>query len=320
MAGIAVAGALLAGCASSSDRATVVSLTALETPTPVLADTASGASDVKCSNPTASLRPPSAMPAPRQMPARSFMRKIQRRGSLIAGVDQNTLLFAYLNPFTGNIQGFEIDLLRQIAKAILGKPKIEFEAITTAQRQSFVQTGRVDIVADAYTINCDRLRYVDFSTVYYDAGQRLLVPKTSHVRGIGDLSGEKVCVTKKGTARKYLATYAADHPKRHPIRYQVDQRTDCLVALQQGAVAAIASDDAILLGFARQDPYTKLVGPRFTDEPYGMAISKSHPDFVRFVNGVLARVRADGTWSALYRKWLGSVARTRPAPHALYRG
>jgi polar amino acid transport system substrate-binding protein len=92
------------------------------------------------------------------------------------------------------------------------------------------------------------------------------------------------------------------------------------VALQQGNVAAIASDDAILYGFAAQDPYTKLVGPRFTDEPYGMAIAKSHPDFVRFVNAVLAQMRADGTWRADYRKWLGRVAPTPAPPTAHYLG
>ena len=34
------------------------------------------------------------------------------------------------------------------------------------------------------------------------------------------------------------------------------------MALQQGKVDAIASDDAILLGFREQDPNTKLIGPR----------------------------------------------------------
>ena len=62
----------------------------------------------------------------------------------------------------------------------------------------------------------------------------------------------------------------------------------------EGDVDAISSDNAILLGYTSQDPNTKIVGPPIADEPYGMAISKKHPDFVRFVNGMLARMRADG--------------------------
>jgi polar amino acid transport system substrate-binding protein len=88
--------------------------------------------------------------------------------------------------------------------------------------------------------------------------------------------------------------------------------------MQQGLVDAITSDDSILLGFKAQDPYTKIVGPRLADEPYGMAISKAHPDFVRFVNGVLAQLRTDGTWRRIYSRWLG--APTPAPPPARYRG
>ena len=87
--------------------------------------------------------------------------------------------------------------------------------------------------------------------------------------------------------------------------------TDCLVLLQQGQVAAISTDDSILAGLAAQDPWTKIVGPRFSSEPYGLAISKQHPDFVRFVNAVLAadaRLTASGPPAMR----AGSAPRCRP--------
>ena len=87
--------------------------------------------------------------------------------------------------------------------------------------------------------------------------------------------------------------------------------TDCLVKLQQGDVAAISTDDNILAGLAAQDPWTKIVGRVFTSEPYGLAISNQHPDFVRFVNAVLQQMRTDGEWAADYRHWVGTPA---PAP------
>jgi polar amino acid transport system substrate-binding protein len=321
--GLALAlAAVAAGCGSTSDRTLRTSLEALRTATPSIAAPATKPGpETPCGDPTASLRPPASLPAPGRMPDGSYMRTIERRGRLIAGVDQNTLLFASLNPFTGRLQGFEIDLLHRLAQSILGDPNaIEFKAITTAQRLPFVEQGRVDVVADAVTITCDRWREVSFSSVYFDAGQRVLVPAASRARNLQELHGKRVCVTATGTASAYLQAYARLHPTRHPIAYPVAQRTDCLVALQQGRVAGIVSDDAILDGFVAQDPYTKIVGPRITNEPYGMAIAKSHPDFVRFVNGVLARMRADGTWTAIYRKWLGDVAAPPAPPAAHYRG
>jgi polar amino acid transport system substrate-binding protein len=305
----------LAGC-GVSDHAFRSSLAALRTPPPKAKSSSSSTPTVSCPDPTASLHPTGSLPAPGAMPAGSFMARIQHRGYLIAGVDQNTLLFAYFNPLDGRLEGFEIDLLRRLATAIFGNPNaIQFKAVTTAQRIPAVQAGTVDIVADAVTMTCARREQVDFSSVYFDAGQRLLVPLQSPVRAVGDLAGKRVCATIGSTS---LANVEHLAPRAIPV--PVAQRTDCLVALQQGQADAITSDDSILLGFKAQDPYTQLVGPRISDQPYGMAISKTHPEFVRFVNAVLDRLRADGSWRAIYAHWLGRFEAVPSPPRPHYAG
>jgi polar amino acid transport system substrate-binding protein len=75
-----------------------------------------------------------------------------------------------------------------------------------------------------------------------------------------------------------------------------------MVRWQQGAVDAIAADDAILAGLAQQDSSAVVTGPSDVEqEPYGLAINKTHKDFVQFVNAVLDRVRSDGTWQRAYQ-------------------
>jgi polar amino acid transport system substrate-binding protein len=308
-----VAVAALAGCGSTSGDALHSSLSALRaTPPP---QTASKPDPIKhCEDRTASLRPSGALPAPGQMPTGSYMATIARRGELVAGVDQNTLLLAYLNPIKGQLEGFEIDMLRELARALFGDPdKIEFKALTTTQRLDAVQDGTVDVVADAFSVTCYRRTRASFSSVYYDAAQRVLVPKNSRARSIRDLEGKRVCATRGSTTIARLAKL----PHR-VIPYPVAQRTDCLVALQEGEVDAISSDDAILLGYKAQDPNTKIVGPPIADEPYGMAINKAHPEFVRFVNAVLARMRADGRWETIYRRWLRPYQPAQSPPRARY--
>jgi len=216
----------------------------------------------------------------------------------------------HLNPFSGQIEGFDIDVLHQIAQAIFGDPgKIEYQAITTADRIPKIQDGSVDIVGRTFTITCARRKDVDFSSVYFDAGQRVLVRKDSTARGIQDLGGKKVCATKGSTSIDHIAQAASK-----PIPYPLADFTDCLVAFQNGEVDAISTDDAILAGLKAQDPYAMFVGDRFSDEPYGLGIALNHPEFTRFVNGVLDRMRADGTWRAIYARWPGQIVHPTPAP------
>jgi polar amino acid transport system substrate-binding protein len=260
-------------------------------------------------DPTASLRPA----GPPTVTPGSYMAKIRKRGDLIAGVDLGTYHFGYLNPFDGHIEGFDIDMLRAISAAIFGDPnKIRFVAVSDDQRIPAIESGKVDIVAHTMTITCARLKDVDFSTVYFDAAERVLVLRNSAAKSLADLTGQKVCATPSSTSLAYLtAGHLVD-----PV--VAADWTDCLVLLQQGDVAAISTDDSILAGLAAQDPYTKIIGPRLSNEPYGLAISQQHPDFVRFVNAVLARMRADGQWAASYRRWVGTPV---PAPPpARYQG
>ena len=215
------------------------------------------------------------------------------RGYLRVGVDQNTYLWGYRDPSTGQLTGFDIDMLKQVAQAIFGPSDpgdIRYVIVPNADRVQAVQDGEVDIVAETMTINCEREKSVDFSTVYYQAGQQILVPSDSSITGPQDLGGKRVCATQGSTS---LQNLVAPGMPRHIQLWAVNDETDCLVMLQQGQVDAISTDDAILVGLAAQDPNTKIVGPTFSSEPYGMAISKAHPDFTSFVNGVLAQVRAE---------------------------
>jgi polar amino acid transport system substrate-binding protein len=235
------------------------------------------------------------------------MATIKARGYLIAGVDQSTYHFGYLNPLDGQIEGFDIDMIRAVAQAIFGSPdKVEFKSISDAQRITAITSGSVDIVAHTMTITCDRLKQVDFSSVYFEANTRVLVLKNSTATGLASLGGQKVCATAGSDSAGIISSYPVT-PRL--VLVTPPQFTDCLVLLQQGQVAAVSTDDAILAGLHAQDPFTKVVGPLLAPQPYGLAIAKQHRDFVRFVNAVLAQDEADGGWAASYARWVG-----RPVP------
>jgi polar amino acid transport system substrate-binding protein len=305
--------AVAAGCAApaASPPAPAASGTAA-TPASSASTTPPASSSAACGDVYASsLRPPTGAP-PMQITPGSFMATIRQRGKLVVGVDANTYRFEYFNPRTANFEGFDIDMVEAVAHAIFGPDltgHIQYKSLTNDERIPDVNDGTVDIVAHTYTINCDRLKQVYFSTVYYDAHRRVLVLDSSHANGLNDLGGQRVCATTKSDAITSIESASS-----HPILVTEPHITDCLVLLQQGQVAAICSDDSILESLVKQDPYTKIVGPVLADEPYGLAISKAHPDFVRFVNAVLRDERTSGAWKASYANWVAEPGATIPDP------
>jgi polar amino acid transport system substrate-binding protein len=324
---LAAVGLVAAACSSSSSAPAALGLSAqAPASTTTTAPTSTGTGTATTTPPTvacdptkvtASLRPTTPLPAPGAMPAGSFMKTIQDRkpGRLIVGVDQNTYPMGFVNPSTGTFEGFDVDMLHQVAQAIFGDPNaIQFKAITSAQRIPEVQSGDVDIVARTMTITCPRWQQVDFSTEYLHAGQKVLVPIASTATSLNDFGGKKVCAVTGSTS---IDTIRAAPTK--PIPVTEKDWTDCLVDLQQQTVAAVSTDDTILAGLAKQDPTTKVVGNAITAEPYGMAIKQGNEDFVRFVNAVLAQVRANGTWTQLYNTWLSSLGPAPTPPVAIYK-
>ncbi|SFP71468.1 polar amino acid transport system substrate-binding protein [Amycolatopsis arida] len=308
---LAALGLVVAGCGSPGAPVDPAPVGSVQRPMPPNAGVAtvdvSGTAAEDC-DATASLPPQPGIPAG------STMDKIRKRGHLIAGVDQNTFLFGFRNPTTGKLEGFDVDIAKEVARAIFGDPeKIRFRAITSAQREPMLENREVDIVVRTYTINCERLKKVNFSSVYYIAGQRVLVHENSDVGSLADLGGQRVCASRGSTSLKNIARSPAK-----PVPVQVDDWSDCLVLLQQGQVAAISTDDTILAGMAQQDPTTKIVGEKFTQEPYGIGIPKGDEDMVRFVNAVLEEVRA-GTWQRSYDTWLAPRLGPATPPAPTYR-
>ena len=252
------------------------------------------------------------------MPAGSTMREIQQRGRLIAGVSADTLTLAARNPINGRIEGFDIDMIRAVSQAIFGSPdKVELRVITAAQRLPALQDGSVDIVARNMTITCARWKDIAFSTEYYRSGQKVMVrlgertDSGGEITGIRDLVGKKVCAPNGSTSMDKLRTFEGVEA------VGASTHTGCLVLFQQGAVDAITGDDTVLAGLAAQAPFVEVVqGAAFTAEPYGLGVNQENVDFVRFVNGVLADMKADGRWKATSTTWLAEALGPAPKPPA----
>lgn len=303
-----VAATVVAGCSTAQPFAQVsASRTTLPLPSGAAVVSQVPGSPVESCDATASLRPSTV--------AGPAVQEIRQRGRLVVGIDQSTNLLSFRDPVSGELRGFDVDIAREVARDLLGDPtRVEFRLLTSPERISAVRDGSVDIVVKAMTITCARAEQIAFSTVYLDARQRLLVPKDSPIGGPGDLVGKRVCSQVDTTSLATVARVAPD-----ATLLAVQNWDDCLVALQQGQTDAVSTDDSILAGMAVQDPNLHLVGPGLEAEPYGIGMNKSGEDLVRAVNGTLERIRRDGTWTSLYRKWFNVLGAAPGPPQPRYR-
>lgn len=312
--GLVLATAGLAACAPSPyaptplPSASPTSSPTTGQPTPAPSPTP-GAPPADCADPLASYAPLNPLPGPGALPAGSTMARIRDRGRLVVGVSADSLLLGARNPLTGGIEGFDIDLARLVAEAIFGDPnRIELRVITAAERIPLLQDGSVDLVARNMTITCARWEQIAFSAEYYRSGQKVLVPLGSDATSLAELAGSRVCAPAGSTSLDKLREFTDVEA------VSATTHTDCLVKFQQGEVDAITGDDTVLAGLAAQDPYAQVVGEAFTDEPYGLGMNADQVDLVRFVNAVLARAVADGTWARSYDRWLADALGPAPAP------
>jgi len=255
---------------------------------------------------TASLRP-----FPTRAQADEAVAKIRERGRLLVGLDVGSNLFSFRDPITGDITGFDVDIAGEVARDIFGSPTaVEYRILSSADRIAALEKNTVDIVVKTMTMTCERRKQVNFSTAYFLAYQRILAPRASDIAQPADLSGKRVCAVRGTTSLPRIQQISPP-----PTIVSVVTWGDCLVALQQREVDAVSTDDAILAGLASQDPYLHIVGPNMAEQPYGIGINLAGTGLVRFVNGTLERIRTDGTWDTLYRRWL-TVLGPAPAPPA----
>ena len=251
---------------------------------------------------TASLRP-----FPTKAQADAAVTAIRERKRLLVGLDVGSNLFSFRDPITGEIAGFDVDIAGEVARDIFGSPSaVEYRILSSADRITALQDNTVDVVVKTMTMTCERRKQVFFSTAYLVAEQKILAPRESGIEQPADLAGKRVCVVSGTTSQRRVQEI--DPPA---TVVTVVSWADCLVALQQREVDAVSTDDAILAGLVAQDPYLHIVGPNMAEQPYGIGVSLANAGLVRFVNATLERIRNDGTWNTLYRKWLTPLG---PAP------
>lgn len=203
----------------------------------------------------------------------------------------------------GSMTGFDVDVATYVVNSIAEDngweaPTIEWCETPSAQRETLIQNGEVDMIAATYSINASRAESVSFGGPYTLTHQALLVKAdNSDIDGLEALDGKILCsVTGSTPAQKVKDELPGVQLQEY------DTYSSCVEALRQGNVDAMTTDASILGGYSAQSPGDfKLValekdGAEFTNEHYGIGVTKDDQAAVDAVNAALQAMYDDGSF------------------------
>jgi glutamate transport system substrate-binding protein len=250
-------------------------------------------------------------------PEGTTMARLKAAGKVTVGTKFDQPLFGLKN-LQGKPEGFDVEIAKLIAGEMgIGAENITWVETVSANREPFIQQGKVDFVVATYTINDKRKQVVDFAGPYYEAGQDIMVAKGNPegIKRPDDLAGKKVCSVSGSTPAENIRT---NYPKAQLTEFDVYSK--CAEALKNGQVQAVTTDNVILLGLISQDQEAfELVGKPFTKEPYGIGLKKGDTAFRNFINDTLEKIEQDGRWLKAWDDTAGKVAKEKPTPPTIDR-
>jgi glutamate transport system substrate-binding protein len=215
----------------------------------------------------------------------------------------------------GSFSGFDVDVATYVAKELgYEADQIEWVETKSADRENALARGDVKFIAATYSITDERKQKVDFAGPYLLAHQDLLVKKGSDITEATDLNDKKLCSVVGSTSAQNVKK---DFAPKAQLK-QVGTYSECLAALQSGAVDALTTDDSILAGYAAQDQYKgkfQLAGLKLSNENYGIGVKKGDTETVNKINAALEKMVSDKSWEKAVEDNFGPADyKNEPAP------
>lgn len=213
--------------------------------------------------------------------------------------DSNYQPFEFLDEATGEMVGFDIDLINAIADEV--GFEIEFENMEFAGIVAGVASGRYDIGIAGMTITEERKESIDFSQPYYQAGLILAVREDeTEIQSVDDLVGKIVATRSGSTSESFIIEHTEGEPMAFPEIVEMYQ------TLISGRSDAALYDVPNVLYYIKTDAAgrMKAVGDILQGEEYGIAFPKGS-ELRDKADDALTTLMENGTYGDLYEKWFG---------------
>jgi len=209
--------------------------------------------------------------------------------------------------------GLDVSVARYVAKELgTADGDIQWIQAPSAQRETLIETGQVDLIFATYSITDTRKEKVSFAGPYFIAGQDLLVrADDDSIDGPDSLDGKRLCSVTGSTSAQKVKDKVPGVNLQEMATY-----SECVAGLMAGGIDALTTDDTILAGYAAQAQYAgklKVVGAPFSEEKYGVGLKKGDTELCGKVNDAIKKMIEDGSWEKAVEDNLGAANYKAPA-------
>ena len=223
----------------------------------------------------------------------------------------------------GSMSGLDVDVATYVVNSIAEAkgwkaPEITWRESPSAQRETLIQNGEVDMITATYSINKSRSETVNFGGPYLLTHQALLVRADDNsINKLEDLGGGRILCSVSGSTPAQKVKDALPEVQLQ----EFDTYSSCVEALRNKTVDAMTTDATILGGYSAQSPGDFRVvelnkdGKPFTNEHYGIGLAKDDAEGTAAINEALEKLYSTGTFEEYVKKNLaGGVGVSQDKP------
>lgn len=244
-----------------------------------------------------------ACSSPSKTEAQDTWPDLETKGYFTMGLDDTFAPMGFRDT-NGNLAGFDVDLVQEVAKRI--GLEVKMQPIDWSMKETELNAGNIDVIWNGYTITETRKEKVNFSIPYLNNKQIIVTLANSPVNTKADLAGLNVAVQKESSAYEAVisdAEFTAALNGSEPIQF--DTNNEAFMDLEAGRTDAIVVDEVLARYYMKlrgQEKY-KVLEDNFGEEEYGIGIRKSDAILLEKINAALEEMKSDGTYTQIKDKW-----------------
>ncbi|MDH5534042.1 MAG: transporter substrate-binding domain-containing protein [Betaproteobacteria bacterium] len=241
------------------------------------------------------------------------LKKIKDAGVIKIGHRDASVPFSYLDDQQKPI-GYGVDICMKIVDKVkaelkMSNLKVEFVPVTSQTRIPILTGGNIDLECGSTTNSLERQKQVDYAPTYFVTGTKIIVKKSSGIKGYDDLKGKTVVYTQGTTNERAMKAY--NDEKNLGIKFIPSKdHAESFLAVQTDRAAAFPMDDVLLYslraGAKNPDDFV-VIGEFLSDDPYAIMMRKEDPAFKKVVDDAVIGLYKSGEINAIYKKWFEST-------------